>query len=169
MMFCLNERTGHKFYMKQKSRKGFTLIELMVAIAVIGFLSSMFLSYLGSARAKARDVRRKDDLRNIETALAVYFGNHGIYPTASSAGCGTAMDETDLVSIGLESDAVMNTMPVVPFNSGLCGDAYYAFTWNGAQSIAILTRLENADPGCIALFDWYSTGSYCNGLYIRAL
>jgi len=52
---------------------GFTLIELLVVISIIGLLSSIVLTSVNSARAKARDARRLADLRQIQNALALYY------------------------------------------------------------------------------------------------
>jgi prepilin-type N-terminal cleavage/methylation domain-containing protein len=67
-------------------RRGFTLIELLVVIAIIGLLSSVVLASLNSARGKARDARRKEDLAQIYTALALYYDDHGYLPLTSSYG-----------------------------------------------------------------------------------
>ncbi len=156
--------------MNIKSQKGFTLIELLVVIAIIGILSSVVLASLNTARAKARDAKRKAEIHNIIIALSLYYSNHGDYTNVSYGGaCGTALNGADSVSVGLNADGIMKTMPTVPSNSGSCGDAYYAGSWNSGQAIAILTHLENVDSGCIASFDWYKTGSYCNGYYIQTL
>ncbi len=66
--------------MKKRSTRGFTLIELLVVIAIIGLLSSVVLASLNTARAKARDAKRLSDLRQLETALALYRSTHGTYP-----------------------------------------------------------------------------------------
>lgn len=63
-----------------KNKKGFTLIELLVVVAIIGLLSSIVLVSLDSARAKARDAKRKSDIRQIQTALALYYNTNGYYP-----------------------------------------------------------------------------------------
>jgi len=66
---------------KFKRSWGFTLIELLMVIAVIGILSSIVIANLSSAREKARDARRKEDLNSIRTALELYAnGNNGKYP-----------------------------------------------------------------------------------------
>ncbi len=69
------------------SDKGFTLIELLVVIAIIGILSSVVLVSLNSARAKARDARRKSDLNQIRIALSLYYNQYGNYMGVGS-GCG---------------------------------------------------------------------------------
>ena len=70
--------------MKQKNKKaktsGFTLIELLVVISIISLLASVVLASLNSARAKARDVRRISDLKEVQKALVFYFDKYGKYP-----------------------------------------------------------------------------------------
>ncbi|OGE79280.1 MAG: hypothetical protein A2751_04795 [Candidatus Doudnabacteria bacterium RIFCSPHIGHO2_01_FULL_46_14] len=63
-----------------KLNKGFTLIELLVVISVIGLLASVILVALNSVRAKARDTKRIADLRQISTALELFYDNYGRYP-----------------------------------------------------------------------------------------
>lgn len=71
---------------KQKSR-GFTLIELLVVIAIIGILSSVVLASLNSARSKARDARRIAEVKQLMTALELYYDANRRYPI-SAGGCG---------------------------------------------------------------------------------
>lgn len=60
---------------------GFTLIELLVVIAIIGILSSIILASLNSTRAKARDAKRKGDLKQLQLALELYFDSNNSYPS----------------------------------------------------------------------------------------
>lgn len=69
-------------------RKGFTLIELLVVISIIGLLSSIVLASLNSARMKARDARRLQDMSQIQKALALYYDKYGQYPDSDFQGCG---------------------------------------------------------------------------------
>ena len=68
--------------------KGFTLIELLVVVAIIAMLASVILTSLGSARAKARDVKRLAEMRTMQTALELYHSTFGVYPSSDGAGTG---------------------------------------------------------------------------------
>src|SRR6266850_8310883 len=68
----------------QKHKSGFTLIELLVVIAIIGILSAIGLVSLGTAREKARDSKRQNDLASVRTALALYFDDSNSYPPNDS-------------------------------------------------------------------------------------
>ncbi len=59
--------------MKKITRSlGFTLVELMVVISVIGILSSIVYANFGSARASARDDIRKSALKEVQLAIELY-------------------------------------------------------------------------------------------------
>jgi len=73
--------------MKQKS---FTLIELLVVITIIGLLSSVVLVSLNSARTKTRDAKRIAEVKQLMTALELYYDSNGHYPISGgpAPGCG---------------------------------------------------------------------------------
>ncbi|MDA1335194.1 MAG: type II secretion system protein [bacterium] len=72
-----------------KKERGFTLIELLVVIAIIGILSSVVLASLNTARTKARDAKRISEVRQIQTALALYYDTYGQYPGSGECGATT--------------------------------------------------------------------------------
>lgn len=61
-------------------QKGFSNLELVVAIAIIVILASISFIALNDQRSKARDAKRISDVRRIRTALELYFSDTDEYP-----------------------------------------------------------------------------------------
>lgn len=61
--------------------KGFTLLELLVCVAIIALLAALILPCLAGAKAKAKRVHCASNLRQQAMALALYVNDHGCYPT----------------------------------------------------------------------------------------
>ena len=71
--------------MHKKTARGFTLIELMVVIAIIGLLSAAIFSSLSTASQRSRDASRIADIKQVQNALELYAAdNGGKYPTVAS-------------------------------------------------------------------------------------
>jgi len=70
--------------------RGFTIIELLTVIAIIGILASIVMASLSSSRSKGRDARGITDVKNIELALRLYYPDNGMYPLNIYAGTGSA-------------------------------------------------------------------------------
>jgi general secretion pathway protein G len=125
-------------------RKGFTLIELLVVIAIIGILAAMFLVSLGGARAKGRDARRKSDLRQIKTALELYYADQSPEAYVSAATEITIDGSTDAVSTALAPDYI-KSVPIDPKNTG--NFVYHYISTNNAADYTLSATLENTkDP-----------------------
>ncbi len=75
-----------------KQRSGFTLVEMLVVVAIIGLLSSTILIGLSEARRKARDARRITDLRQVQNGLENYYSDRRSYPGSPSSPSGTTDD-----------------------------------------------------------------------------
>lgn len=61
-------------------KKGFTLLELLIVIAIIAMLSSLGMITVGSQRKKANDARRRTDIHQLQVALEGYYTDHQRYP-----------------------------------------------------------------------------------------
>ncbi len=71
---------------REQKLNAFTLIELLVVIAIIGILATVSVVALNNARAKSRDAKRLADIKNIQTALAMYYNDKKEYPMTLISG-----------------------------------------------------------------------------------
>jgi len=78
-----------KMKMKTRSTRSFTLIELMVVVAVIGILAGLVLGGAGAVRQRAARGQAQAEVSAIEAGLARYQMDFGEYPVATGAGSGT--------------------------------------------------------------------------------
>ena len=71
-------------YQMSNVKKGFTLVELLVVITVMGFLMTVAFVAFDNARSKARDAKRVANIDQLRKALDLYFNSQGSYPIATS-------------------------------------------------------------------------------------
>jgi general secretion pathway protein G len=91
------------------NKKGFTLVELLVVIAIIGLLSTLAVVALGTTRAKARDSKRLSDIKQVQTALEMFYTDNSLYPSG------------DGITLGVGSAACLNADG---FGAAGCTNAY---------------------------------------------
>jgi len=65
---------------KHRNQKGFTLIELMIVIAIIGILAAIAIPQFASYRAKSYNTASVSDIRNLRTDLEAYYAEWDEYP-----------------------------------------------------------------------------------------
>jgi general secretion pathway protein G len=64
----------------EKSQRGFTLIELMVVVTIIGILAGIAIVNVKHAQKKAEEAALKDDLHSLRRAIDDYYADHQKYP-----------------------------------------------------------------------------------------
>ena len=65
-------------------QSGFTIIELLIVIVVIGILAGLVLNAFGNIQERARDTERQNDINTIHTQLELYYTDNSSYPAALS-------------------------------------------------------------------------------------
>jgi type II secretion system protein G len=113
-----------------KEQKGFTLLELLIVIVIIGILALLIIPNITSAPKKARDTQRKTDITTIRKGLEEYYVNNNTYPAALSA--------LEAVSTG----PIMKDVPDDPKNTGVLVYTYTEGT--PANGYTLKACLENA-------------------------
>lgn len=135
------------------NKKGFTLIELLVVIAIIGLLSTLAVVALGSARQKARDAKRVSDLKQVQTALELYYTDKNAYPAGAGVVLGSAnvacLDGTGFTTVALCAKPIyMGLIQKDPLDA-----QSYTYTL-GADAYTVTANLEgdvNGLAGAIKL------------------
>ena len=65
----------------KKRTQGFTIVELLIVIVVIGILALLVITTYSGIQAKARDSKRQSDVGALQTQLEAYYSNFSAYPT----------------------------------------------------------------------------------------
>ncbi len=118
--------------------KGFTLIELMVALAIVAVVFGVVITTSAGIQRQSRDSQRKADLSKIQTALQQYYTDENKYPPSTALG----LSATALKSLD-NTKTYLNGIPRDPKG----GAYYYMPVLNTAASPTITTNLCDGSGG----------------------
>ena len=142
--------------MMKTYKKGFTLVELLVVIAIIGLLSTLAIVALNSARQRARDAKRVSDIRQIQTALQLYFDSQNEYPfvavnpTNLGAGSFVVLSSGGWEAVvGAGATVYMGLVPSYPTPGPAAGAVNYAYN-------SLLSNGGAACPDAASTCAWYT-------------
>jgi type II secretion system protein G len=111
-----------------RKQGGFTLLELLIVIVIIGILALLIIPNITSAPKKARDTKRKTDITTVRKGLEEYFVNNNVYPAA-------------LTDLQTGTAPIIKVLPADPKNTGV-----YVYTYTPASANSTYTLkacLEN--------------------------
>ena len=151
---------------KNKNIFGFTLVELLVVISIIGILTMIGAVAFSGAQKKARDTQRKTELDALSKALIMYYNDNGVIPALD------IFANPDNVLTGEGSEIVyMAKMPVDPKDTD---EFIYAYKYDDdptsltyKKKFYLFANLENkSDPQCIGNDYKIAVGgdSFCYGI-----
>ena len=138
------------------AQKGFTLVELLVVMAILGVLVTIIAGGFRSAQARGRDAERKSDLKQISQSLELFFSDYGRYPgddTGRIMGCPYSVGGSSPCTWGVSEltdtkTIYFKTLPADPTSSL---DYYYRIVpASGNQKFQLFAHLENTeDQDCL--------------------
>jgi type II secretion system protein G len=179
----------YNIFMK-KTSSGFTIVELLIVIVVIGILATITIVAYNGIQQRGRDAQRAQDIKSIAKALEIYKVQTGDYPVAvGSTGQGgwemsvPTGSNTDFLSV-LRTSGVISKVPIDPVNTGdfsTSGSKFYAYyrypagnascdANRGPYYILLARTGESGSSSGIPTFTcgtygsagWISTGSFTN-------
>jgi general secretion pathway protein G len=160
---------------------GFTIVELLIVIVVIGILAAITIVAYSGIQQRARDTRRLDDVRIIVTALEAYKVLNGFYPASGNGGSfePSTLDPPNFMSALRASGSFGTATPVDPLNNASNLYSYFRYpagyygcdSSRGQYYVLFIKNLESKSgtgngPGFqCGTQDWVSYGSYVTGGY----
>ncbi len=140
----------------KKAMSGFTIVELVIVIAVIGILASIATVSYSGVQQKARNASRISDLKNMQDALEIYQSKNGVYPTTNGAWRGLCSSFGSTTSYIPDTGIVQNyfdgKLPIDPRWKSPSDNKCYLYRSDAANYTVLAWQTAeglcgNGDPG----------------------
>jgi len=133
-----------KQWLKKRKGRGFTLVELLIVIVIIGILAGSLLMVMGSGTDKANATKIASDLRTLKAAMLMYYADEGSFFAV-----------TDLSTTPSSLDDYLDRTPsseIGTYGIQLISDDYYVFFKKGTANDNVINILSGME-GIVNLSD----------------
>lgn len=130
-----------------KNKKGFTIVELLIVIVVIGILATLVIVTFAGIQQKARNTQRQTDIKALNGYIEAFYADYGYYPT------GADMTSSAFISAymkGLDPEALRDPKQAAgaTISSSAVADGTYQYSYEAAGANCATTA-SNTDPTLI--------------------
>lgn len=127
------------------SRKGFSLVELVVALSIVALVAVIAMASLTTIQQNGRDTQRISDLRMLQSALQQYYANENHYPDSLTLTAGAALTNCTGIATGCTvTRTYLSRTPVDP--SGAADP--YCYTSNRSVTVATACTTSGMEGTC---------------------
>ncbi len=138
--------------LKKNNNKGFTIVELLIVIVVIGILALLVITTYSGIQQKARNSKRSSDVKSLQTHLEAFYSQNGYYPSRTDVNSDSWL-ATNMKS--LDKNALIDPSNVTQSNDLAAAAAAKVYSY--VVSNAAGTSCESDDTTCAK---YTLTGTY---------
>ncbi len=128
----------------KKRNQGFTIVELLIVIVVIGILALLVITTYSGIQAKARNSKRQTDIQSLQTQLEAFFSQNGYYPSLTDMNSSSWL-ATNMKS--LDQNALVDPSNPTASKTLVNGPVAKSYSYQVTQSDGT-TSCESDDTTC---------------------